>query len=127
MTFRSRSFLDLARGQDCTVLSPVCNRNPETTVTAHNPFGDRGTGIKCPDWDSCWSCSDCHDVLDGRRNIPGSNHLYRTELFALAKRRTQERMWEQGLIEVAGHASREPKPKKLAKVLERDAWKERAA
>lgn len=123
MTFRSRPLLDLARGQHCTVMSPLCNRDPETTVTAHNPFGNRGVGIKCPDYDSCWACSACHDVLDGRRFVAGSDHLYRTELFALAKRRTQELMWEKGMIQVAGHTPREKAYQRPSKSLAHQGYR----
>jgi hypothetical protein len=103
MTFRSRPLLDLARGQHCTVFSSVCNNNPETTVTAHNPFGDRGMGTKCPDHDSCWACSACHDLLDGRRRVPHITPEVRASLFEMAKTRTHSLMWERGLIQVAGH------------------------
>lgn len=125
MTFRSRHLLDLARGQDCKVNGPTCNRNPETTVTAHNPFGERGTGIKCADWDSCWACSDCHDFLDGRAKYGNVGPEIRSWHFVRARAETQAAMWEQGLISVTGHTPREKAPARLKKVLDRTppAWK----
>ena len=50
-------------------MSNVCNKNPETTVLAHlNMRGVFRCGMsqKPPDWAGAWSCSACHDLLDGR-------------------------------------------------------------
>ena len=59
-----------ARGEDCTIrLGSICNYNSETTVFAHLNgirFG-KGTGQKVPDLLGAYSCSACHDVVDGRR------------------------------------------------------------
>ena len=58
-----------ARGRDCTVMSNVCNRNPETVVMAHlnmRRVFRCGMGQKPPDWAGAWSCSACHDLLDRR-------------------------------------------------------------
>jgi len=63
-----------ARGRDCTLmLLGVCNRDPATTVLCHsNRLADgKGMGLKAPDSAACFGCSDCHDVLDGRRPLPG--------------------------------------------------------
>ena len=59
-----------AKGRPCTCQIPgVCNGNLETTVLAHlnerSLFGV-GIGQKVPDLFGAWSCSACHDVLDGR-------------------------------------------------------------
>ena len=58
----------LAKGQPCMIRVPgVCNRNPETTVLAHYRMaGICGTGSKPPDSLGAWSCSACHDAVDGR-------------------------------------------------------------
>lgn len=58
----------LARGKPCMVRAPgVCNGNPETTVLAHVRIaGISGMGYKAPDWFGAWSCSACHDYVDGR-------------------------------------------------------------
>jgi hypothetical protein len=58
-----------AKGRACTVMSNVCNRNPETTVLAHlnlRSIFRCGMGQKPPDWAGAWACSSCHDLLDGR-------------------------------------------------------------
>lgn len=61
----------LAKGQECQVRIPgACNFNNETTVLAHAPIkGIHGMGMKCPDLIGAWCCSNCHDVIDGRRTI----------------------------------------------------------
>ena len=58
----------LAKGQPCMIRVPgVCNRNSETTVLAHYRLaGTCGTGIKPPDALGAFSCSACHDAVDGR-------------------------------------------------------------
>lgn len=67
MKIASKKLRDSARGQDCTLRFPgVCNHNPETTVLAHVPCGQRGIGMKGPDMIAVFSCSDCHDQLDSR-------------------------------------------------------------
>ena len=125
MTFRSRPLLELARGQECQVRTLHCNRNPETTVTAHNPFGERGIGLKTDDCDSCWACSACHDVLDGRAHLNLYTPIDRAEFFARGKANTQREMWERGLVQVAGFSERVAKPKASPKTLDRDAGKNR--
>jgi len=63
MTKRIR---DEARGRDCQIRSPVCNGDPATVVGCH--LGGGGIGTKRSDL-CCvaWGCSDCHDLVDGRR------------------------------------------------------------
>lgn len=65
----SKKLRDLARGQQCQVRIPgICNWNNETTVLAHAPIkGLHGMGMKCPDLIGTWCCSQCHEVIDGRR------------------------------------------------------------
>jgi len=56
---------DMARGQRCMIRLPMhCNHDKATTVLAHYRLaGYSGTG----DWSfGAWSCSSCHDVIDGR-------------------------------------------------------------
>ena len=122
MTYRNRAYLDLARGRHCTVASPICNRNPETTVTAHNPFGDRGIGTKCSDVDSCWSCSACHDFLDGRLRVDGFGPDDRRNYFQRGKSLTQDAIWNLGLAQVTGTAPKRDKGyQRPSKVLPRNA------
>lgn len=56
-----------ARGQMCTLRLEGCNYNKETTVLAHvRMAGHCGIGSKPSDIKSCFACSSCHDVIDGR-------------------------------------------------------------
>ena len=78
----SRFYKDSARGQDCQIRIPfICNRDPSTTVLAHLP--NRSIGSKSPDILGAYSCSACHDMVDGRfspgRSIGGTHYL-RTDI-----------------------------------------------
>lgn len=54
-----------AKGRECQIRLPyVCNRNNETVVLAH--LGGGGMGFKKPDLFGAFSCSNCHDAVDGR-------------------------------------------------------------
>ena len=67
MRIVSQKLRDSARGRDCTLRLPgVCNFNPETTVLAHLPCGQKGMGMKGPDLIAVFACSSCHDLVDGR-------------------------------------------------------------
>jgi hypothetical protein len=58
-----------ARGQNCTIRLPgICNFNPETTVFAHisGVRFHKGMGNKVLDALGAFSCSSCHDAIDGR-------------------------------------------------------------
>ena len=62
---KQNKYTKSARGQDCQIRIPgVCNRDPATTVPAH--LNGAGMGIKHPDIFIAYSCSDCHDFVDGR-------------------------------------------------------------
>lgn len=95
----SKKLRDSARGEDCTLRLPgVCNFNPETTVLAHVPCGQKGMGMKGPDQISAYTCSACHDVLDDRAKgevIDGWDVIR-----AVAE--TQGKMIQKGLIKIAG-------------------------
>lgn len=88
-----------ARGEDCQVRFPnCCNSNPETVVFAHINGG--GLGIKRPDTEGAYCCSDCHDVLDMRRRLQGIDYdtikLYHHE----GAMRTRKILIEKGLIKI---------------------------
>jgi hypothetical protein len=91
-----------ARGRDCTLmLLGVCNRDPATTVLCHsNRLADgKGMGLKAPDSAACFGCSDCHDVLDGRRPPPGwMTRQQLDDTFDRACSITQEQLKQEGLI-----------------------------
>lgn len=55
-----------ARGKPCMIRVPgVCNGDTETTVLAHYRL-NTGGALKPNDEQGAWSCSSCHDVVDGR-------------------------------------------------------------
>lgn len=60
---------EAARGENCTIRLPgICNYNQETTVFAH--IGGirfrKGVASKVSDALGAFSCSSCHDAIDGR-------------------------------------------------------------
>lgn len=89
-----------ARGQECTVqIHPYCNMNPETTVFAHAPSEDKGWAKKSPDWWGADCCSDCHDIIDGRRKVDiPVGEIY--NCFMRGVYRTIKRRIEKGLIKI---------------------------
>jgi hypothetical protein len=91
-----------ARGRDCTLmLLGVCNRDPATTVLCHSNRLEhgKGMGLKAPDSAACFGCSDCHDVLDGRRPLPGwMTRQQLDDTFDRACTTTQEQLKQEGLI-----------------------------
>lgn len=45
--YRNKALLRLARGQECKVQIPgICNGNPETVVSAHSNWHDKGMSLK---------------------------------------------------------------------------------
>lgn len=95
----SKKLRDSARGRDCTLRLPgVCSHNPETTVLAHLPCGQKGMGMKGPDLLALFACGACHDRLDFR--MKGDDIDWRDILRALAE--TQMHWFETGLITVKG-------------------------
>lgn len=71
-----KKITDSAKGEDCTIRLPgISNRDSETVVYCHINgirFG-HGTGIKTEF--GAYGCSDCHEVVDGRRKS-NYNHDY---------------------------------------------------
>ena len=69
MTFRSKKYLSLARGEDCKIRIPgVCSGDNATTISAHSnkQRHGKGMGIKAADLFTAHACSRCHDAIDGR-------------------------------------------------------------
>lgn len=59
--FRSREFLDLAKGQQCQ----ICGADDGTVVSAHSDQSahGKGIGIKSHDCFIAWACYKCHLIL----------------------------------------------------------------
>ena len=84
-----------AKGEDCTLMLCNCSSN-ETVVLCH--IGKiRGMGIKCSDHFAVYACSNCHDVIDGRKPaLYGNDVIDEAKLIALE--RTQQKLIEKGLL-----------------------------
>ena len=96
---RQSKFTKSARGEPCTVrMYPHCNRDPQTTVLTHINCDDKGISKKSPDWWSCYACSNCHDIIDGRANVELDCDLNQAILDAIY--RTHKRFIEKGLIRI---------------------------
>ena len=89
---------DSARGEECTLqIVPYCNNNPETVVLCH--IGSSGMGMKAPDWQAVYGCSDCHDVIDHRVKTDFHPLDIRNIMLA-AQHKTWARMIDKGLIKI---------------------------
>ena len=68
MTYRNRSLLDLAQGQECLLnISQRCAGDEgSTTVAAHDNSLQAGKGmsLKADDSNSVWACYWCHSLFD---------------------------------------------------------------
>lgn len=65
---RSSKLRNSAKGQLCTLQIPgICNHNPETVVLCHLPSENHGIAYKSDDFWAVYGCSNCHDVIDGRK------------------------------------------------------------
>lgn len=98
---RSTPIRRAARGQDCTLRLAVCNFDPDTTVLCHSNFlvDGKGMGLKAADTAAAFGCSDCHDVLDGRRPRPADLSLEQLECaFRAAICLTHEILKAEGLL-----------------------------
>jgi hypothetical protein len=97
-----------AKGQDCMLCFPGCPNDRHTVVLCHvRQFGGGGMGMKPRDNESCYGCSRCHDVLDGRipwiLDPPEGFDFWRTIAFAVI--RTQRIMIERGVLLIQGEGA----------------------
>ena len=98
----SKAVRDSARGEECTLnIAGVCNYRSETTVLVHLPDESKGMSTKADDISSCYGCSDCHDMIDGR----SKNRLSAEEREWYMRRamvRTWRKLHEKGLLKIKG-------------------------
>ncbi|MDE9484041.1 DUF1364 domain-containing protein [Xenorhabdus bovienii] len=87
-----------ARGRECQVRIPgICNGNSETVVLAHYRMaGICGTGMKPPDLFGAWACSACHDEIDRRTRLTGTDYAHMAHLEGVI--RTQSILLSEGKI-----------------------------
>ena len=89
-----------AQGKLCTLkIYRYCNSNPEKTVLCHLNSNSKGMGLKSHDYFAVYGCSECHDIIDGRKktDLP-REEILRCQLRALE--RTWELMMLNGLITI---------------------------
>jgi Protein of unknown function (DUF1364) len=92
------SLRKLAEGKQCYARLDGCLYSSETVVLAHLRIGNiAGIGQKPPDICALPCCHRCHDVIDGRNNIP-INDRERIELLR-GLLQWQAWLWNNGHIE----------------------------
>ena len=99
---RSKHITSAARGEPCCVrIAGVCNYDETTTIFAHLPDESHGMARKSDDLIGAFSCSACHDAIDGRAwSLEFEDHRERYMRRAMA--RTWRRLVEMGVISVKG-------------------------
>jgi hypothetical protein len=101
MRIRQNQLTKAARGRECQIRVPgVCNGNPETTVLAHYRLaGTNGMSCKPNDFQGAWSCSACHDYVDGRgASRRGADREEARLLHAEGVMRTQDILIREGKV-----------------------------
>ena len=99
MTIKRSKIRESARGEECTIQTPLCTLDPMTTVLCHAPHRDKGLSLKGPDDWAAYGCNICHDILDGR--FPqGERSLTRPKLdyWYWAVQKTQKLLKKKGLL-----------------------------
>ena len=94
--YRNKKIRQSAKGEECTMNSPVCNFNPETTVFCHlnESFAGKGIGQKADDCAGFYGCSDCHAAYDQNRLPPESGYFYLLRAYT----RTIRRLIDKGVL-----------------------------
>lgn len=93
----SKKITQSARGEDCTLrIAGVCNHDPETVVFAHMNGG--GMGTKHHDIHGFFSCSSCHDFIDGRGGCTHDSRMNYSHEKLRAMVETQSKLLQKGII-----------------------------
>jgi len=92
----SEKLRNSAKGQHCTLRTPWCNHDPETTVLCHLNSTVKGMGNKGDDFFAVFGCHACHEAIDQHR-IEG--HARSTYMIN-ALQETHRRWFEMGLLQV---------------------------
>lgn len=97
--YEDRHLLDMARGRDCLLLSPLCQPDPATTVACHGAgvSAGKGLGYKVGDHLSVWGCHQCNHFTDA---YGGADKNEKAAVFAAGHAR-QVAAWR----EIAGSAA----------------------
>lgn len=95
---------DSARGEDCTMLSPMCNGDPLTVVWCHSDHSDhgRGFGFKAHDIFGFYGCSGCNAWYDTYSKMKGTQYYAspenRRHCYQRAHDRSLVRLLEKGVL-----------------------------
>ena len=96
---KSKKLRDSARGQQCTMNSPVCNHDSNTVALCHVPMKFWGAmSGKVHDFMAFYGCSSCHKWFDG----DGRNDTERWEYAIRAVFRTLEIAYSLGILTIKG-------------------------
>ena len=98
---RSKAILNAARGEACTMHTPVCNYDAETTVACHSNLHLHGKGMggKADDLFVAFGCSACHHWLD----TSGASKEDRLYYWSRGHAKTLERLVDRGIIKIEGY------------------------
>lgn len=90
-----------ARGKDCQIRIPgYCESTNETVVLCHYRMKNDGGSLKPDDSRAAYGCRTCHDIVDGRMEIPEEDFSYVEIRLMHAEGvfRTQEILAMEGLL-----------------------------
>ena len=87
-----------AKNKPCLIRLPGCSFDSEQTVLCHLRTVSTGMGKKAPDLLGAWGCANCHDIVDGRRDIEGWTHTQIYAAFLEATIRTQEWLIKEEIV-----------------------------
>ncbi len=64
--YRNQKIRDAAKGEECTMNTPVCNYDPATVVFCHlnESYAGKGGSQKADDIAGFFACSACHEAYD---------------------------------------------------------------
>ena len=101
--YRNKKILQAARGEECTINSPVCNYDPSTVVACHSNSQEDGKGMgqKADDCFVAFGCSACHKWLDENVWYNSDNRLdlmEKAEYFHRAMKKTLRRLLDMGVL-----------------------------
>ena len=97
-----RAVMEAARGEQCTVnIAGVCSYDQDSTVAAHLPDASGGSSRLTGPLSIAFACHQCHDVIDGRRQLE-MDRADREFYLRRAQNRTLNRLILKGVVMVKG-------------------------
>ena len=88
----TKTLRDYARGKDCQIGLPGCTPHHEGVCLAH--WRDSSTGMRQKEHDliGAWACPNCHDLVDGRVQVPDERRVYVVSEFLRGIIKTQQKV-----------------------------------